>query len=29
MMSAIVRAQISGFGPHGYLLALEGLVKML
>jgi 3-dehydroquinate dehydratase-2 len=29
MMSAIVRAQISGFGSHGYLLALEGLVKML
>ena len=29
MMSAVVRAQISGFGPHGYLLALEGLVQML
>ena len=29
MMSAIVRAQISGFGPHGYLLALEGLAKIL
>ena len=29
MMSGIVRAQISGFGSHGYLLALEGLVKML
>ena len=29
MMSGVVRAQISGFGPHGYLLALEGLVKML
>jgi 3-dehydroquinate dehydratase-2 len=29
MMSAVVRAQISGFGPHGYLLALEGLVEMV
>jgi 3-dehydroquinate dehydratase-2 len=29
MMSGVVRAQISGFGSHGYLLALEGLVKML
>ena len=29
MMSAIVRAQISGFGSHGYLLALEGLAQML
>jgi len=29
MMSAIVRAQISGFGPYGYQLALEGLGKML
>ena len=29
MMSDIVRAQISGFGSHGYLLALEGLVHML
>jgi 3-dehydroquinate dehydratase-2 len=29
MLSDIVRAQISGFGSHGYLLALEGLVHML
>jgi 3-dehydroquinate dehydratase-2 len=29
MMSAIVTAQISGFGPHGYLLALDGLAQML
>jgi len=29
MMSAIVRAQISGFGPYGYLLALKGLDQML
>ena len=29
MMSAIVSAQISGFGPHGYLLALEGLAQRL
>ncbi len=29
MMSAIVTAQISGFGPHGYMLALEGLVQLL
>ncbi|MGD8881436.1 MAG: type II 3-dehydroquinate dehydratase [Desulfobacterales bacterium] len=29
MMSAIVRAQISGFGPQGYLLAIEGLAHML
>ena len=29
MMSAIVSAQISGFGPHGYLLALEGLAQLL
>ena len=29
MMSAIVKAQISGFGPHGYQLALEGLAQML
>ena len=29
MTAGIVRAQISGFGSHGYLLALEGLVKML
>ena len=29
MISGIVSAQISGFGSHGYLLALEGLVQML
>ena len=29
MTAGIVKAQISGFGSHGYLLALEGLVKML
>lgn len=29
MMSAVVIAQISGFGSYGYLLALEGLAKML
>ena len=29
MMSAIVTAQISGFGPHGYMLALEGLAQLL
>lgn len=29
MTAGIVRAQISGFGSHGYLLALEGLVEML
>jgi 3-dehydroquinate dehydratase-2 len=29
MMSAVVSAQISGFGSYGYLLALEGLAKML
>ena len=29
MMSAVVSAQISGFGSNGYLLALEGLAKML
>ena len=29
MMSAVVRAQISGFGSHGYLLALEGLVQII
>ena len=29
LMSDIVTAQISGFGPHGYLLALEGLAQML
>ena len=29
MMSAVVSAQISGFGSNGYLLALQGLAKML
>lgn len=29
MMSAVVTAQISGFGSHGYLLALEGLAQVL
>jgi 3-dehydroquinate dehydratase-2 len=29
LISDIVTAQISGFGPHGYLLALEGLAQML
>ena len=29
MMSAIVTAQISGFGSHGYVLALEGLAQVL
>ena len=29
MTAGIVRAQISGFGSHGYLLALEGLARML
>jgi 3-dehydroquinate dehydratase-2 len=29
MISAVITAQISGFGPHGYLLALEGLAQML
>ena len=29
MMSAIVTAQISGFGAHGYMLALEGLAQLL
>ena len=29
LMSDVVTAQISGFGPHGYLLALEGLAGML
>ena len=29
MMSAIVTAQISGFGSHGYILSLEGLAQML
>ena len=29
MMSAIVTAQISGFGSHGYILALAGLAQVL
>ena len=29
LISDIVTAQLSGFGPHGYLLALEGLAQML
>jgi 3-dehydroquinate dehydratase-2 len=29
LISDIVTARISGFGPHGYLLALEGLAQML
>ncbi len=29
MISARVTAQISGFGPHGYMLALEGLAQLL
>jgi len=29
MMSAIVTAQISGFGSQGYLLALDGLAQVL
>ena len=29
MMSSIVTAQISGFGSHGYLLALDGLAQVL
>ena len=29
MISAIVTAQISGFGAHGYVLALDGLAKVL
>jgi len=29
MISAVVTAQISGFGSHGYLLALEGLALVL
>jgi 3-dehydroquinate dehydratase-2 len=29
MISAVATAQISGFGSHGYLLALEGLARML
>jgi len=29
MTSAVVTAQISGLGSHGYLLALEGLARVL
>ncbi len=29
LIADIVTARISGFGPHGYLLALEGLAQML
>jgi 3-dehydroquinate dehydratase-2 len=29
MISAVVTAQISGLGSHGYLLALEGLARLL
>jgi 3-dehydroquinate dehydratase-2 len=29
MISDIVTAQISGFGPYGYFLALDGLAQML
>ena len=29
MMSAVVTAQISGFGSRGYLLALDGLAQVL
>ena len=29
MLSGVVTAQISGFGSQGYLLALEGLARML
>jgi 3-dehydroquinate dehydratase-2 len=29
MIADIAAARISGFGAHGYVLALEGLVKML
>jgi 3-dehydroquinate dehydratase II len=29
MLSAVVTAQISGFGSQGYLLALDGLAQML
>ncbi len=29
LISDVVTAQISGFGSHGYLLALEGLAQML
>jgi 3-dehydroquinate dehydratase-2 len=29
LISDIVQAHISGFGPHGYILALEGLAQIL
>jgi 3-dehydroquinate dehydratase-2 len=29
MMSSVVTAQMTGFGSHGYLMALEGLAEML
>ncbi len=29
LISAIVTAQISGFGSHGYMLALDGLAQLL
>lgn len=29
LIADIVTAQLSGFGPHGYLLALEGLAEIL
>lgn len=29
LISDIVHAQIAGFGPHGYILALDGLAQIL
>jgi 3-dehydroquinate dehydratase-2 len=29
LITDIVQAQISGFGPHGYILALEGVAQIL
>ena len=29
LISDIVQGQISGFGPHGYILALDGLAQIL
>ena len=29
LISDIVQAQIAGFGPHGYILALDGLAEIL
>jgi 3-dehydroquinate dehydratase len=29
LISDIVQAQISGFGPNGYILALEGVAQIL